>query len=234
MIEATWGPFKPYVPTDEVFKPLVDMGALFACTEKGEDWYDLTHKLTPRPVYALCLDGKVISVSRDPTSFGIHDGMVLISTSPDVAIGWGYDGKTVFPPKPPAPPTLEEAKALAKHKINALADQKRRSFATPGMDAVYREKIEQAEHVLAEGKDVVDQLSLDQAVGQFPLLAASIGSEVETVWQAAELVVASHRTWAQRVGRIETRRLLALKALDQAGTLDAVAAVVAAVTFDGL
>lgn len=230
--QSQWGPFRPYVPTDDSLKALLEMGTIFACTDKGEDWYDVVHKLPPSK-YALCVNGNVVSVSNDPTSFALIDGATLFAAGSDVEVGWRFDGQTLTPPPPPS---IDDLRKSAKSKINARAELARSRFTTSGVGqaAVYREKLEQAEQVMADGKAAAESLSPEQAIGQYPLLAASIGSEADTLWDAAELVVATYRTWAQRAGQIETRRLQALQAVYRADSPEAVASVLAALSFEGI
>jgi hypothetical protein len=237
-VRSSFGPFHRYdPPSDDTMRAgLAAAGALFARTPTGDDWYDIVHGLPSGDVYALCRAGHVISVARDPTSFGVHDNAILVAASSGVEIGWSFDGTTLSPPQEALPPTIDEAKLSAKRTINAGAETARLRYITPGdgMAAVYRDKLDQAEDVLAQGQAAASTMDLEAMVRNYPMLAASVGIEADTIWQVANTIVARHRTWSDVSAKIETRRLIARRAIDQATTHEAVASVLSAITWDDL
>ena len=123
--------------------------------------------------------------------------------------------------------TLGELKTHLGSRIDADAEAIRLRYVTPGagMAMTYREKLEQAENVLASGQDAADALSGEDARSAYPTLAASIGIEGETLWACAQLV------WAKVSHDIEKARLGGKSAVAASSDHDSARAAYAAVTW---
>lgn len=121
------------------------------------------------------------------------------------------------------PRDLAAVKAEIKAKIDADAEASRLNYITPGAGQAmtYREKFDQAEAVDAMGEQAANALTVQERVAQFPVLAASVGIEAQTLWDCAQLVLTKYQEWAMLAYQIEALRLAGKAAVDAAGDVEA-------------
>jgi hypothetical protein len=114
-------------------------------------------------------------------------------------------------------PTVEDREAV-KAAIDTAAEAARCRFITPGagQSMVYLEKRAEAERYVASG-----------GTGDYPILSASVGIEAENLAGVVALVRATAAGWTALAATIETRRLGAKKAVDQAEAWEAIEAAAA-------
>lgn len=139
--------------------------------------------------------------------------------------------KKFIKPKPVVP--LETIKADYKRRVDHDAEQRRLQYITPGdgMAMTYREKFDQAEAVDELGEVAANAMSLGEVQAAFPTLAASLGVEAETLWDAAQNVIAAYKQFAQASFTIESVRLQGEAAIDAAPDEAAVKAAYEAITW---
>lgn len=118
--------------------------------------------------------------------------------------------------------TATRAKALIS--IDVAAEVARLRFITPGAGQamVYQAKGEEARAALADTAPTPDA---------YPLLAASLGIDGETVSEVATAILAIETQWRVVAAQIERTRLLAKRDVGAAADGDAVAAILAALTW---
>lgn len=128
---------------------------------------------------------------------------------------------------------LANLKSALAEQIDAEAERCRMAYVTPGtgMAMTYREKLEQAEHVIAGGQAAADAMSAEAAKSAYPTLAASVGIEGATLWACAQIVWGKYQIWAQISHEIEKSRLAGKKAVSDAADAAAARLARAAVTF---
>ncbi len=112
-------------------------------------------------------------------------------------------------------------KAEARAEIDRRAELARLAWITPGSGqaAVYLAKAEEAQRLAGDG---------DPDPQDYPLLAASIGNEGETLGEVAAVVLATRAGWLQVAAAIEAIRLgakAAIDALEDPPAAEAVAAI---------
>ena len=97
------------------------------------------------------------------------------------------------------PPDLDEVKAECTAEINRQAEEQRILYATPGdlMVMTYVEKVAQARAAIGDP---------DATPEKYPMLAASIGIDGETVVEVAETVLDANLTWMSVNASIEAER----------------------------
>lgn len=129
--------------------------------------------------------------------------------------------------------TLAALKTHLDSRIDSDAEVVRLRYITPGagMAMTYREKLEQAENVLAGGQEAADALTEEDARSAYPTLAASIGIEASSLWACAQLVWAKYQAWAQVSHDIEKARLGGKSAVAASSDHDSARAAYAAVTW---
>lgn len=133
----------------------------------------------------------------------------------------------IFPPIP-----LSVMQASYQRKIDADAEAVRLRFITPGsgMALTYQEKLSQAQAVLTLGEDAANALTPTERDTQYPVLAASVGIEAETLYACAQLVVSKYEAFSRVSLLIERARLGGKSAVaaagDKAGVLAAYTAIV--------
>jgi hypothetical protein len=218
--------YQPDLPEDH---PHVRAKALHLRNPKGTDWYAIAHaKPLPGTTFAQVKDGRVNSVSTDPSSLFPID-CILVETSLPVEMGWAYDGETLAP----YVPALDDVKAQLIRRIDADAERARQRFITggAGQGLTYREKIDQALAVLDLGEEAANAMSGPDAIAQFPVLAASIGIDADTLHAAATLVVNKYEAWSSISGAIERMRLGTKRQIQQATDAAAAQAAYEAVTW---
>jgi hypothetical protein len=154
----------------------------------------------------------------------VPDGYTL--GPPGGEVGDRWDGAAYHPP-------LERLKAKLSRQVDADAERVRERTITPGSGQAmtYTEKAAQANAVLDLGAEAVGAMTPEEQIAQFPLLAASVGIEVETLFAAAELVVARQEAWASLGGAIERARLGGKAAIALAQTEGAARQAYEAVTW---
>jgi len=200
--------YQPELPEDH---PHVRANALHLRNPKGTDWYAIAHaKPLPGTTFAQVKDGRVNSVSADPSSLFPID-CILLETDQPVEVGWAYDGIVLAP----YVPALDEVKATLLRRLDHAAEQARQRHITTGFGQAltYREKIDQALAVLDLGEAAANALPESDTIAQFPMLAASIGIEAETLHAAAALVVSRYEAFSSFGGAIERVRLTAKRAI---------------------
>lgn len=121
------------------------------------------------------------------------------------------------------PRDLATVKAELKVKIDVDAETSRLKYITPGAGQAmtYREKFDQAEAVDAMGEQAANALTEQERVAQFPVLAASVGIEAQTLWECAQLVLTKYQEWAMLAYQIEALRLAGKAAVDAAQDVEA-------------
>lgn len=199
------GTFELYTPDLPPDHPHVRAKALHLRNAKGTDWYAIAHaKPLPGSTFAQVKDGRVNSVSTDPSSLFPID-CLLIETALPVEVGWAYDGTTLAP----YVPLLDDVKAQLIRRLDADAERARQRYITSGagQGLTYREKIDQALAVLDLGEEAANAMTGPEAIAQYPVLAASIGIEADTLHAAAALVVNKYEAWSSISGAIERVRL---------------------------
>jgi len=221
------GQFQLYTPDLPPDHPYVRAKALHLRNQNGVDWYSIAHAPTTS-TWAQVKDGRVNSVSTDPSSLFPID-CTLIETDQPVEVGWAYDGTTLAPYVPP----LDEVKATLLRRLDHAAEQARQRHITTGFGQAltYREKVDQALAVLDLGEAAANALPESDAIAQFPMLAASIGIEAETLHAAATLVVSRYEAFSSLGGAIERVRLTAKRAIREATSATDAEAAYGAVTW---
>lgn len=141
----------------------------------------------------------------------IPDGYTL--GPPGGEVGDAWDGTAYHPP-------LARLKEKLAARIDADAERERGRHITlgAGQALTYREKADQALAVLDLGEEAANALTPEEQIAQFPVLAASVGVETATLYEAAELVAARNEAWASLGGMIERARLMGKKAIAEATT----------------
>jgi len=156
-----------------------------------------------------------------------------------VSPGWtDHGGWTLveFTPPEPPPPSLDDLKLKLKRNIDQTAEEIRLKHITPGvgMSLTYREKLEQAEEVIAQGQQAIDAMDSAQEIATYPTLAASVGIEAATLWGCAQTVIAKYQAWATLSHEIEKRRLGGKKSIADASDYASAQAAYDAVSWAGL
>ncbi len=93
------------------------------------------------------------------------------------------------------------------------------------MALTYQEKKDQAVAVLGQPADA------ELVPEDYPVLAASVGIEADTLRQVAALVMERYETFVEISGAIERVRLSAKKAIHDAATVEDAKAIFEAVTW---
>jgi hypothetical protein len=223
------GRFELYTPDLPEDHPHVRAKALHLRNAKGVDFYSIAHaKPLPGSTFAQVLRGRVNSVSTDPSSLFPVD-CILIETDQPVEVGWTYDGDTLAP----YVPALDDVKAQLIRRLDADSERVRQSYLTAGAGQIltYREKVDQALAVLDLGEAAANALSDADCIAQFPMLAASIGIEADTLHAAAVLIASRNESWSSIGGLIERTRLQGKQAIRAAADAAAAQAAYEAVTW---
>lgn len=113
---------------------------------------------------------------------------------------------------------LAHLKAKLKLQVDRSAETERMRYITAGegQALTYSRKVEEAKRATAEA---------DSKPEEYPMLAASLGIDGDTVKAVAEVVLAMDAAWAIIGSQIERIRLAAKQAVDAAETEGAVKAV---------
>lgn len=128
---------------------------------------------------------------------------------------------------------LDQAKALYKARVDADAEAQRARYITPGalQALTYQEKHAQARAVLQLGETTANGLSETDRAAQFPVLAASVGIEADTLYAVAQIVVTRYERFADIAGAIERVRLQGKKSISDASDAAGVRAAYEGITW---
>lgn len=126
----------------------------------------------------------------------------------------------------PTPPTLAEIKASVSAEIDAVAGMVRAQFitVTPGQEMTYLEKVTQAQALLAEEPGEIDE-------DDYPLMFGEVGITANNATGVAEIILQRYRAWQDIGAAIERSRLLGKKQVAEAADVEAVAAVLAGLSW---
>lgn len=129
--------------------------------------------------------------------------------------------------------TLNQLKAELCAEVDAMAEYIRTKYATTqaGLAMTYQEKFAQANAVDAMGQDAANALTPEQMAASFPILAASVGIESDTLWGVAQIVITKYQQWSQLAALIERTRLMGKRDINAASTREAAQAVYGALTW---
>jgi hypothetical protein len=122
----------------------------------------------------------------------------------------------------PAARVIHDRETLLR-LVNNMCEVERLKYITPGdgMMLTYREKQYQAQALVALGQEAVEALTPEQAVAQYPTIAASVGYEAETLWDCAQLILSTYQQFALLSYAIERTRLVCKQAVSEAATDEA-------------
>jgi len=189
--------------------------------------------------YARLVDDTVVEVICLPEEMAIEDiftpdiAETLMQVPDHVGQGWKWQAGEWQQPEQPVPPALEEIKATLKMRIDAVAETERLKYITPGSGQAmtYQEKVAQAvaytkvymAHLAnvadgAQGKDIEGVGEPNAA--EYPLLAAGLGIDGDTLLEVAETVTYAYALWQQIGAAIEAARLLAKVTIEEAETAE--------------
>jgi hypothetical protein len=147
----------------------------------------------------------------------------LVICSEDVKQGWSYsDGE--FAPSFVEEAPLDKIKAALKVTVDTTAEAERKKYITPGegQAMTYQRKVEEAKRAILEE---------EPAAADYPMLAASVGVDGDTVKEIATIVLAMDAAWAVIGSAIEKTRLNVKKAIDEAVSAEAANAAVNALVW---
>lgn len=124
----------------------------------------------------------------------------------------------------PLAETLEQVKDRLRRWVDTSAETERKKYITPGegQAMTYQRKVEEAKRAILEE---------EPATADYPMLAASVGVDGETVKEIAAIVLAMDAGWAVIGSGIEKIRLTAKKAIDEAVSVETANAVVEAIVW---
>lgn len=133
----------------------------------------------------------------------------------------------------PAQAAMDAPQITIEHILAFLemaADAQRARHITPGstMGAVYAEKAAEAIAVDAMGRDAANALP-GNGSDMFPLLAASVGIEGETLFDVAELIGSRAEETVTALAAIERVRLQAKKAIKESASIEEAKAIYEAI-----
>jgi predicted flap endonuclease-1-like 5' DNA nuclease len=134
------------------------------------------------------------------------------------------DGPAPVVPLARAFGSLDEAKASYLGQLKKAADKAHVALGTmAGISMTYQEKKDQAVAVLGMGAEAANALP-NYGVIEFPLVAASVPSEAETLFDAATLIMKRYEDWTARAGALEAKRIACETQIRSAGDVGAVRA----------
>jgi hypothetical protein len=189
--------------------------------------------------YARC-DGDTVIELREIETIPPHKASlwrpVVIEGNGSIETTTVEDSRVLIqrsePEAPPAP-TLPEVKARLIFMVDADAEKTRLRYITPGAGQAmtYLEKHNQAVAVHELGQSSANALTDAEYRSMFPTLAASVGVEAPTLWDAAQLVIARYEAWATISYAIERAKLAGKKAISDASDAAAARAAYEAITW---
>jgi hypothetical protein len=142
---------------------------------------------------------------------------------------WNAQAQTVELYEPPPPP-LDELKARAIDQIDVAAGSARAAWVSKGahLDAEYLRAVEQAEAYQADPDGSYPALQADIDAGtQDPRL----GRTVQTLAEAADLILYTRGVWMAALDQIRATRLSAKAAVRAATTAEDIEAIVASLSW---
>lgn len=113
----------------------------------------------------------------------------------------------------PLAETLDQVKDRLKRWVDTSAETERKKYITPGegQAMTYQRKVEEAKRAILEE---------EPAAVDYPMLAASVGVDGDTVKEIATIVLAMDAAWAVIGSAIEKTRLSVKKAIDEAASAE--------------
>jgi len=180
--------------------------------------------------YARMFGSSVIEIITLPKEINLadvftHDVAATLQPVPDtVTQGWRLIEGEWQPPEQPELPALDDVKDDLKQRIDTAAETERLKYITPGSGQAmtYQEKVAQAASYtkswLAHTVDPDNAPEVNAA--EYPLLAASLGIDGDTLLEVAETVTYAYALWQQIGAAIEATRLLAKIAIDDAADIE--------------
>jgi len=187
--------------------------------------------------YARLVDDTVVEIICLPEEMALEDiftpeiAETLMQTPDHVGQGWKWQDGQWQEPRLPVPPTLEEIKRNLKAAIDSAAETERLKYITPGAGQAmtYQEKVAQAvsytkAHLAyvagLEGMEDGEEGAGEPNMAEYPLLAAGLGIDGDTLLEVAETVTFAYAIWQQIGAAIEAMRLLAKANIDAAGSVE--------------
>jgi len=160
-------------------------------------------------------DGTVVEVVELPNGVSVsdafHPDVGFIPCPEGTAPGMLYDNGQFSQAPPPVidGAALDALKNGLKASVDFEAEQVRLKYITPGggQALTYIRKVEQARAAIAHP---------DPQPADFPLLAATIGIDGETIVDVAHAVLAMDAVWDRVGAAIEQARMFAKTAIDAA------------------
>lgn len=150
-------------------------------------------------------------------------GLVVVETSEPVEIGWAWDDGH-FLPVEPISSDLENVKVAAIAAIDQKAERARAKFVTQG-------SAQAMVYLCKEAEATRFQETYNPVPTDYPLLLAEVGITGDDLASVAARVLALASTWRLAAASIETTRLSAKKAIQEAETIAVVDAIFAAAKF---
>lgn len=147
----------------------------------------------------------------------------FVEATNEAAPGWRYSDGVFSAPEPLPVADLAAIKTALKQQIDAQAESERGKYLTAGAGQAltYQRKTQEALDYQAA---VAFEEEIDPA--HFPMLAASLGIDGETLADVAAVVMAMDAAWAKIGAAIERARLSAKAAIDVAVDEETARAVV--------
>ncbi|WCK12333.1 hypothetical protein G6L41_008625 [Agrobacterium tumefaciens] len=165
--------------------------------------------------FARVVDGAVVEMAQADSAKDLsglyHPDIVkdMLPSTSDVCAGWTFDGKRFQPPAAYDGVSLSALQSILKSSIDASAEVQRLKYLTPGegQALTYQRKVDEAKRASSD---------IAPSNDDYPLLAASLGIDGETLLDVAKVVLEMDRAWALIGAAIEKTRLSAKRDIDQA------------------
>lgn len=142
---------------------------------------------------------------------------------------WNAEAGTVESYEPPPPP-LDDLKARAIDQIDVAAGNARAAWVSKGayLDAEYERAVEQAEAYQANPDGDYPALQADLDAGTYD---ERLGRAVQTLAEAADLILYTRGMWMAALDQIRATRLVAKGRIRAAASAEEVDAVVAGLSW---
>lgn len=141
------------------------------------------------------------------------EGTIEVPLKPGADHEW-QDGAWVH-----VPPPLDGVKAALKARLDADAEAERLKYVTPGAGQAM-----EYQQAAAEADEMLTAIAVDPDYEPdpeiYPMLAASIGIDGDTLADVAATVAAMHGQWRQIGSAIRAARLAGKQAIDAATTAE--------------
>ena len=141
------------------------------------------------------------------------EGYLLVAHE-TASVGWAFEAGVLTPPAP-AGVDLEALKQSLKAEIDEAAERERLKYITPGAGQAM-----EYQQAAAEANALLAAFDADPAhvpdPANFPMLAASIGIDGDTLVEVAGAVSTMHQQWQAVGSAIRAARLSAKKLIDDA------------------